>query len=99
MLPGRAQVHHAAGEVSLVGVEVGGDPGRLSGWLGGEPAVTGLLNRQVLNWHAEDRKARYTGKTVPSPNRNQDHPATANFRSDTPQGPCTSMTSMPSVAW
>ena len=57
------------------------------GRLGGEPAVTGLLNRQVLNWHAEDRKARYTGKTVPSPNRNQDHPATANFRSDTPQGP------------
>ena len=58
------------------------------GRLGGEPAVTGLLlNRQVLNWHAEDRKAPYTGKMVPSPNRNQDHPATANFRSDTPQGP------------
>ena len=28
-----------------------------------------------------------TGKTVPSPNRNRDHPTTANFRSDTPQGP------------
>ncbi len=38
VLPGRAEVHHAAGAVSMVGVEVGGNPGRLSGWLGGEPA-------------------------------------------------------------
>ncbi len=41
VLPGGAEVHHAAaadGAVSLVGVEVGGDPGRLRGWLGGEPA-------------------------------------------------------------
>jgi hypothetical protein len=30
--------------------------------------------------------ARCTGKMVPSPNGNQDLEATANFRSDTPQG-------------